>query len=298
LKHLATQVTLCAFFFLALLIAVPLALSPKAEGEDFSLPLYDEDDQYFAILLRAALEAADGDHRLSTSKIPVAQSRVLRSLLDHREGINVLYTGHSTERENLMRQIDIPLSRGLLGYRVFVIRPQSQHLFQGIETLEGLTQRITVGSGTSWPDTTILRAAGFNVKTGSVENLWQMLARNRFIAFPRGMNEVHAELKRYAETKLKEAVATENTVMIYYPYDHFFYVAPEDETRANIIEQGLKRIYENGEFMRIFNSDPAISKSLALAAKYRRKVISLPNPLNSDRINKIPAKYWHSFEAP
>ena len=195
-----------------------------------------------------------------------------------------------------MRQIDIPLSRGLLGYRVFVIKQPNAHLFDGIETVDQLTSRITVGSGTSWPDTPILRAAGFKVNTGSVTNLWLMLARDRFIAFPRGMNEVHAELSRYDQMGLTDPVVTENTVMIYYPFDHFFYVAPNDFERAGIIEQGLDRIYKNGEFMRIFNSDPAISKAMAQAEKHNRRVIQLINPLNTERINNIPARYWHTFE--
>lgn len=271
--------------------------SHPAHAEHFSLPLYDEDDRYFERLLRAALNAADGDHTLETSNIAVAQSRVLRALLDRSSAVNVLYTGHSFERESLLRQIDIPLSRGLLGFRVFVIRQDNAAKFKGIETLDDLASRITVGSGTSWPDTPILRAAGFKVTTGSVENLWQMLARNRFSAFPRGMNEVHAELKRYAARGLEQPVRTEDTIMIAYPFDHFFYVAPDDTVRADIIEQGLKRIYENGEFMRIFEADPAISIALNQARAVQRRVIWLQNPFNSDRINAIPAHYWHRFKA-
>jgi len=285
-------VVLLAFFLVA-------AIGPDhdAQADDFTLPLFDSSDQYFERLLRAALRAADGDHKVSTNYITISQNRVLRLLLDNRTDINVVYTGHSRERENLLRQIDIPLSRGLLGYRIFLIKQKNQRLFDGIKTLEELANRITVGSGASWPDTTILRAAGFNVKTGSFENLWQMLKRDRFTAFPRGMNEVHADLQLYQQADVPQPVILENSIMIYYPYDHFFYLAPEDERQAKIIEQGLLRLYENGEFMKIFNDDPAISMALKEAKAQKRTTIKMENPLNSERIEKIPARFWHQFTA-
>lgn len=286
----------CALnLFAAFWILIATAFAP-AHSVDFALPLYDDDDKYFENILRAALKAADGDHTLRTLHVAIPQSRVIRSLLDDRGMINVLYTGHSSERERLMRQIDIPLSRGLLGLRVFVIRADNAHLFGTIETLDQLTGQITVGSGVGWPDTPILRAAGFDVKTGSVHNLWQMLAHNRFVAYPRGMNEVLAELKRYARTTLQVPMVSENTIMIAYRFDHFFYVGPEDETRAHIIRQGLDRIYESGEFLKIFYSDPAVEDALNDARQHNRKIYYLPNPLNSDRVRQIPEKYWIPLE--
>jgi hypothetical protein len=281
---------------LAICAAILFAATKPAFAEEFILPLYDDDDKFFENLLGAALNKADGDHSLRTYNLRLPQSRVMRALLDDQAPVNVLFTGHSIEREGLLRQIDIPLSRGLLGYRVMVINTGDEKKFNNIKTLAELVKKITLGSGTSWPDTVILRAAGFQVKTSTIDNLWPMLAHRRFNALPRGMSEIQAEMQNYPPQLPDADLTTENTLMIGYRFDHFFYLAPNDKTRADIIEQGLKRIYETGEFMRIFESDPAIQKALADQRKHKRKVFMLPNPLNSERVNNIPKKYWHSFE--
>ena len=280
-----------AIWFAVLLVA----FARPAAATDFVLPLFDDDDTYFEKLLEAALNAADGSHTLKTFKLTIPQTRALRTMADGKGQMNVIYTGHSSDRERSLRQIDIPLTRGLFGYRIFVIQNSDTDVFDGINDLKGLTKHISVGSGTSWPDTTILRLAGFNVKTSTFANLWPMLERGRFQAFPRGLIEVLPDLKRYGSETPGMALTTENSVMLHYPFDVFFYVAPQDAERARVIEQGLNRLYENGEFLRIFKNDPLIADALADAAHHKRQVIELDNPLNSTRIRAIPKRYWHSF---
>jgi hypothetical protein len=220
----------------------------------------------------------------------------MRILLDDKSELNVFYSGHSLDRESLFQQVDIPLTRGLLGYRVLVINQDDASQFKEINNLADFTRLISLGSGTSWPDTVILRAAGFRVDTGTIENLWPMLSRKRFTALPRGMSEIAAEMKSYPPLFPGATLVTEQSVMIGYKYDHFFYVAPENESHAAIIEQGLKRLYETGEFLRLFHTDPIIEAALADQQKHQRKVFMIPNPLTSERVEQIPAKYWHRFD--
>lgn len=289
MKHLVRT------FCLGIMIATNVG--PLAHSEEFILSVDKEDDAYFAELLQAAVNAADGEHifRTYTYTRSIPQSRILRALLSGEAPVNVVFTGHSLQREQHLRQIDIPLLRGLLGYRLFAIHKEDDHLFSSFKTLEDLTKHVRVGSGTSWPDTYILKEAGFKIEMGTVDNLWRMLHRRRFNALPMGMNEIYGELAIFQRNTPGAALTIEKTIMLHYPFDHFYYVAPNDQRRAEIIEQGLKRLYETGEFMRIFNETPTIKAALAEAKKYKRITIELENPLNSERINRIPAKYWHSF---
>lgn len=271
-------------------------LAQTAHADKFVAMLENQHD-YFWQLLSAALLAADGNHTLLTYKFDdsIPQSRVLRAMLDDSAPYNVTFTGHNAEREALMHQIDIPLTRGLYGYRVFVIHKSDAPLFKNIQSLKTLTDRISVGSGSSWPDTTILKAAGFNVKTSNITTLWSMLARGRFTAFPRSVYEVGSELKNRGNMVQGTPVMLEETIMLHYPFDLFLYLPPNEKRRADILEQGLRRIYTDGTFMEIFEKDTWIKAALEQISKHNRKIITLKNPLNSERVNNIPAQYWHNF---
>lgn len=284
--------------YLAHIIALSLCLSLPARADDFVLSMDDQNDIYFFRLLQETLKAADGDHtaRIHRYSHAVPQSRVLRAILSDTSPVNIIFTGHSLQREQHLRQIDIPLLRGLLGYRLFAIRKEDAQLFARMKTLGDLTEKITLGSGTSWPDTYILKNAGFQITTGKIDNLWRMLHWKRFKALPMGMHEIGGELQRFQQQLPNTDLTTEKTIMLYYHFDYFFYVAPNDKRRAGIIEQGLRRLYENGGFMRLFESDPKIQQALAEAARYKRKVIHLENPLNSKRVQAIPDKYWLRLE--
>jgi len=285
-----------------ILLVMAAAITPNSvntqplRAEDFVLTAAPK-GHYFEKILEAAVFAADGKHTVRTYDFGqhVAQNRILRMLGDAHPLINVTFTGHSKTREAQLRQIDIPLSRGLFGYRLLVIREENQHLFNGIRSLKNLTDRISVGSGVGWPDTEILHHNRFTVETGAVHNLWQMLTHQRFTAFPRSLYEVGSELIEQAALQPDVPVISEKTIMLYYPFDLFFYVAPDDHKRAAIIEQGLARIYKNGTFMKIFENDPEIQNALAEAAKFKRTIIQLENPLNSERVRAIPERYWHKF---
>ena len=268
------------------------------KAEDFILSLDNEDDSYFVTLLGAALKAADGNHRLRTHtyKPALPQSRIIRAMLDGTTRVNVIFTGHSKYREALLVQIDIPLLRGLLGYRVFAIKAKNTPLLSSLTSLDDLIENVPIGSATSWPDTVILRHAGFDIKTSTIDTLWHMLDRDRFMALPLSINEIQAKLARFKRTTPTSTILTEKTLMLYYPFGSFFYVTPDDSHRATIIEQGLKRLYETGEFLKIFYDDPDIKKALDEQQFYKRQIIPLENPLLSDRVKAIPAQYWHTFE--
>ncbi len=270
---------------------------PKVQAEEFVLAQQPGDD-YFKQILEAALAAADGMHTLKTHVFSkdIPQSRILRSLEGSRHTpINIHFSGHSAKREQSLRQIDIPLTRGLYGYRSFIICTTDQDKFTGIKTLVQLTKRISMGSGTGWPDTKILRDAGFRVKTGNIANLWVLLGRKQFIAFPRSIYEIYADLENAPHHITSKPLSIEQTIMLHYPFDLFFYLAPDDSLRADIIQQGLDRLYKSGKFMEIFLGHPTVQTALKEAKKHKRHIFELENTLSTDRLRAIPARYWHNL---
>lgn len=263
----------------------PVAISTQLE----------EKDLYTQGLLRLALDHAEGDHTMAITPMRTTQGRGLRSLADGTADFHVYASGYSAEREAELSMIYFPQTRGLLGYRFLVARGDQPDPFDRTATLAALRHNIVFGSGTTWPDTDILRAAGLTVITGDHEQLWEMLTRRRIMIFPRGMPEVLLELRTQKRIRPEPAFRILESVMIAYPLDIFFFTAPNDKHRANIIANGLRNAYESGAFMTYFLSHPHINAALAEFERHPRQIIRLENPEISDKVKAIPAKYWHSF---
>lgn len=107
------------------------------------------------------------------------------------EKINLIWSdvGHK-ELDNNMKVIPIPLTRGLLGYRIFFIRNSDKVMFSSIKTLEEL-KKIKAGQGANWGDIKILKYNNIKVVEGvNYSSLFPMLENNRFDYFPRGVNEI------------------------------------------------------------------------------------------------------------
>jgi hypothetical protein len=76
--------------------------------------------------------------------------------------------------------VRLPIDKGLLGYRMFLVREADLPRFATVRTLDDL-RKLRVGQGKDWIDVPILRKAGFPVVEGtSYPGLFAMLAAGRF----------------------------------------------------------------------------------------------------------------------
>jgi hypothetical protein len=266
----------------------------RTAAVDFILPVYVGDYRYFERILSAAVDEADGDHTVRIYKLDQStpQSRLFRALHSGKSEYNILFSGHAKNREEGFQQVDFPLTRGLLGLRVLAILKQNQHHLQNINTFDDLKSKVTLGSGTSWPDTHILEQAGLRVKKASTENLWTMLVRQRFLAFPRSVIEIEAEMNRYASRFRNVPIVIDQSILLSYRYDHFFYLKQSDTLRRDILLQGLLRLHNNGKFQKLLATDPFIRNALRTFESTSAKIFHIENPLNTRRINDIPDEYW------
>jgi hypothetical protein len=177
--------------------------------------------------------------------------RAIEFLKKHDENtVNVIWTTSSKERENSLLPIRIPIRKGLLGYRIFLIKKEDQKIFSNIQTVEQLKQ-LTVGQGHIWNDVIVFKENDFSIVTGpNYEGLFRMLLKGRFDYFSRGVNEAPSEYESRKE--MYPNLAIEDSILLYYPWPKFFFTSKKNIKLAQRIEQGLNMMIEDGSFDALF----------------------------------------------
>lgn len=247
-------------------------------------------------LLKEALEitrSSYGNYVLKPSKYQMNGLR--RDLeLEKDSGILTVILGIGTEeREKNLLPVRIPLDKGLLGYRIFIINKANQSNFLQINTLKDL-QKYKVGQQLGWGDIEVWKANGFKVETvNNYEGLFNVLLSGRYDIFPRGILEAENEINS-RKAKMPD-LAIEKKLMVYYPWPRYFFFSKSNEGRklAERVEKGLMKLIETGKYEKIFqqyNGD--IIKKISLE---KRKIIELKNPLLSDKTPLDNKKLWYKF---
>lgn len=214
-----------------------------------------------------------GPIRLIPSEEDITQDRGV-SLLQTGD-IDVIALGTNREREARLRPIRIDILKGIVGFRLLVIRETDQARIARMEG-QALRKQLTFGLNSQWADLPIMRANGFAVETSSShEALFSMLAEQRFDAFPRGLNEAYVELDQH-KAQFPQ-ITLERSKALYFPYPVYFWVNPRNPKLALRIERGLRRALEDGSFRRLFESYHAAE--IAALKKEPRQVIRLSNPM-------------------
>lgn len=201
--------------------------------------------------------------------------------------IDVIALGTNAERESQMMPIKIDILRGIVGFRIFVIRASDQQRIASLDA-QALRQQLTFGLNSQWADVPVMRANGFTVETStSYENLFGMLVAKRFDAFPRGLNEAARELE---ERKFSyPQLAVEQTKALFFPFPIYFWVHKDNKALAQRIEKGLSMALADGSFRKLFETYHA--KEIAALAKEKRTVLRLTNP-NLPPGNPEPDTRW------
>lgn len=241
------------------LLAFCLALPVRAAGDVYIYPRpespRDTRYAYEWALLAAALDASSpeyGPYVMQPSAMPMNQARAAQELQTGRGHITVFARGTLPELEASLLPLRIPLDKGLLGYRIFLIRAEDQPRFAAIRTL-GELRRLAAGQLDTWEDVRILRSASFPVVTGSdYEGTFKMLGDRRFDFFPRGPDEAYRE---YDERHAAEhGLAVEKTLMLHYRSARYFFFprSPDGQRLAARVKLGLTRMQKNGRFDALF----------------------------------------------
>lgn len=235
-------------FLLLMVLAVPaLAVT---ELQFFQT---DKRYDYRIALLSLAMDKtlkSHGPYKMMPFYKTVTQKRGL-IMMKKNKNVNVAFLASNSERERDFLSVKIPMLRGILGYRVFLIKDINEGKFSSIQSLQELKSNMVAGFGSHWADMAILTSNQLPV-IGSVkyETLFGMLSKGRFDYFPRGINEAWLELENNKETYPRLLV--ESTMALYYPYPVYFYVEKNNKTLAARIQTGLELALEDGSFKALF----------------------------------------------
>jgi hypothetical protein len=214
-----------------------------------------------------------------------------RALLELQQGrrVNLIWTSMSQESEKNLRPIRIPIYRGLIGHRVFLIPKSRLATFAKVKSLDDL-KKLDAGVGLGWVDGKIMEQAGLRVVRDKYDMLFKLLDNELIDYFPRGANEAFAELMSY-QAKFPNLMV-EPKLLLVYKSDLIFYTNKKDEALAALIEKGMQQAYDDGSYLKLFNEHPYVMQVLHDAALDKRLRIELPNPMLSDEDRAIPAKFW------
>ena len=251
------------------LLAIPAAAAPLRVVYAAPEP-GDARSGYPVAVLALALSRSGRDYALRSLPASGSQRRVL-GMLEHGRELDVAWTVSTAERERTLRAIRFPIDRGLMGWRVLLIRRGQEAAFAQVRTASEL-RRLRGVQGHDWPDLLVLRHAGLMVDAGTrYDGMFSMLSRGRVDYFPRSVLEVGAELARPRNTDL----AVEPTLLLRYPAALYFFVHRDNAALAGALADGLARAQADGSLQALFQR--TYGEALAALVLDTRHTIALPN---------------------
>ncbi|WP_263771335.1 substrate-binding periplasmic protein [Propionivibrio soli] len=242
-------------------------------------------------LLQLALEhtvSTDGPFRLVPHDEDITQNRAV--FLLQKKDLGVIALGTNEEREARLRPVRVDILRGIVGFRLLLIRSADQAKFARLDET-GLRGNVTFGLNSQWADLAIMQKNGYAVVTSTGhENLFEMLAAGRFDAFPRGLNEAQRELDEHKAQFPQLTI--ERTKALFFPYPVYFWVNKDNAALAARIERGLNMALADGSFRKLFESWHAAE--IATMKKERRRVVRLDNPILPAGLPPPDTGWWWS----
>lgn len=282
-----------SLFFLFVLISVICNVYAKTTSIRHGLIESDKDhrSRYILDLLQLSLEktqATHGPYELISVDLGEADERYLDSVKKNK-WVDIAVSISTTSLEEDLLPIRIPLLKGLIGYRFFIINLEDKEKFDSIESLEEL-KNLKAGQQKHWPDTEILRENNFPViTTTDYPSLFKMLKKRRFDYFPRSIVEILGEVQSHDDLTIIDNIA------LYYPAAFYFFVNKNNTALAERIETGLRLALTDGSFDETLLKEEGIKWAYdKIKENNNRKVFKLKNPLLPSVIPLQAPEIWYS----
>lgn len=246
--------------------------------------------RYFEKLLGRALavtEAEYGKADVSLSPEPMSPKRMFAELQAPAGSVDVTVwtcSGPATAAASGTRTIDVPIDRGLLGYRLLLTTPNKLPLFRGVRRLDGLAGlRLTLG----YPVSGLVgsaRWAPLNLSDApNMERAVDMLLADRFDGIIIAAREAEELMSRLDGRT--QGVVIEPTLMLTDHGASCFVASAREASLAARIDKGLRRLIGNGEAARLARTEhlDSVVRRFKLAG---RTVVALPTEASQ--------RSWHS----
>lgn len=271
---------------LALLVSGLFALPVNAQTYLKINAVDDGNGRYAMAMVKLALSKVETTYKIEIDNSEMSQARNITDVSEGR--LDIMWAATNQEMEDQLQPIRIPLYKGLLGHRIFIINPASQTKFDRVKTFADLKQ-ISLGQGTTWADSAILASNGLNVvRANKYQSLFYMVEGGRFDAFPRGVHEPWAELESHPNLSL----AVEKRIMLVYRMPFYLFTGKQNKKLAADLELGLNRAIADGSFDKTFYSDPMVKAVLEKANLEERVVFELDNPTLPKETPLDRAELW------
>lgn len=279
---------LATLFVMLLLVVLPARVVLAQQKVVYSWPkamAADSRGHYPIALLHLALDKSGGNYSAVPSETELSQFRTLRQL-EVAQGIDVVWTMSSPEREQKLLPVRIPIDRGLIGWRLLLINQQDERQFSQLKEAQQLKTLKTI-QGLDWPDYQILLSNGFRVSSSaSYQGMFKMLQVKRIDYFPRSVTELPAEIAAFNQS---DFVAAPKWVL-YYPAALYFFVNKNNTVLAQHIEHGLRVSIADGSMKQLFLQH--FGSALQQAALSERSVFKLDNPLLTPETPLSEQELW------
>ena len=231
---------------------------------------------YETELLEACLKAGGGPEssqlHIDDTDYPSAEDE--GNIFAKGADILVTVAGNVKFKDRPKIVIEQPLAKGLLGYRLLIVREELLPKFRKTDSFD-LLRNLSIGIPETWADAELFRQNGFRVvEKGGFQDLFKLLKAGEFDYTALGVNEIEAVFKEQVQPL--GGMCIEPSILIIYPFPLVFYVHPELPALAERVESGLRKIKSSGDFDRLFGKHHGdIVKRLNLR---RRQRLELVNP--------------------
>jgi len=239
---------------------------------------------YIKELTHSVLKASGQPYEISTSNANISTTEHM-TLAVKQGKLSVTILNTDTHWAKRLRAIRYPVYKGLIGWRLFLIRPEMQKQFSQIRTIDELKAMIA-GQGYHWPDTAILEENGLKLRKAIDYTALINLLSNEYIDyFPRGLFEIAAE--RPVLARAGTGLVVEQHLALHYPAAVQFYTAKENEALALAFEKGFSVINQNGQWNKLFEehfADVIATANLANRRVFRLERSHTPDCLKIDEL--------------
>ena len=202
-----------------------------------------------------------------------------------KNGIDVFWSVTSDEREKQALAVRIPIVKGVLGYRLGIIKKSRLDYFSKLKT-DGELRGLRYGLRADWPDTVIFKDNDFNVLEYSQENSgYELLEASRIDVLP--IDALYAnDITNMTDLTIDPAH------VFYYPSAVYFFVNKNNKALYQKLKSGLDKAIEDGSFDTLFNH--YFESELAELALEKRQKITLVNTLLPASAPIHTKKYWYN----
>lgn len=245
-------------------------------------------------VLRTALEKTAphyGPFELRQSPTTMSAQRVTQELSNQPGRINIFVRATDPDLEQQFLPIRLPVDRGLLGYRIFLVRAADLPRFAAVRSIDDL-RRLRAGLGKGWADVPILQAAQIGVVEGNTyDGLFSMLEAKRFDFFVRAADEATREYdERHAANP---HMVVEPTLLLHYQLPRYFFVRRDAEGKllAERITAGMEMMLRDGSLNELFYRYKG--DIIERANLKQRRMLTIPNPGLSPETPLSRSELWY-----